>query len=242
MRPSPHHPQHRPPQPLAVLRVYPEQHQLGSVRIPQCQGEPAGVVIPPGSRWSPRNRWLRRHPCSRERTLPWHPPSCSGASLEAAPAGLARTLCGHGERPRGPQNTRGDTATPTATGPALRWPCGQGWLCATPGMSPSQSHPAPSTPRGKECLAQHPAVPAPGSDGAPRAPWHRMGVFKHDLAGTSVFTHVSLRGHGCECTPKQTHLYEYCIAYIIFFFFTQMTVLTRCQENNIGSQRFYQLL
>lgn len=72
-------------------------------------------------------------------------------------------------------------------------------------------------------------------------------VFTHANAGLRAgicaftgFERAPLWGLQMEEYPTSRHLYEYCIVYIIFF--TQMTVLTRCQENNIGSQRFYQLL
>lgn len=141
------------------------------------------------------------------------PPSCCRASLQATPAGLDQTLCSHSKRPRAPQNPGGVTTLPTA--PALRWPCGQG---KHQGQSPSQrgqSHPAPSTTRGEGLPGTAPCASTAQGWGS-TTPWHGMGAFKHDLAGTRVLT--ALWGHGCECTPKQTHLYEYCIVYIIFFF------------------------
>lgn len=217
MRPSPHHPQ--TPDPTAVLWVYPEQQRLSSPHIHPSMPVRAGWCRDssrePG--WSPGTDGCAGMACSRERTLPWHPPGCSGASLEATPAGLAQTLCGHSERPRGPQNPRGVTpALPTATAPTLRRPCGQAWPCASTGASSHRTGDKVPLPQarheGKDCLAQHPAVPPCQ---------HRAGMGLHDPRGTGwVYLSVTRQvpvcspaAHACPCgdtdvnVPQSRHTY-----------------------------------
>lgn len=194
----------------------PEQ-RLGSALIPQCRAEPAGVVIPPGS---PRSRWL----CSILVPGKGH---CPG------PAELQQGQPGgnpHRDGPNPLRSQREAKGSPKATRghriahSVCSSPAGALWtglaVCKHRGQSPSQSHPAPRN-EGKDCLAQHPAVPPCQHHGmGSTSPVDRMGPLKHDLAGTGVLTvgtRVPLWGHGCERTPKQTHLYEYCIVYIIFF-------------------------
>lgn len=188
---------------------------------------PARLV--PGKGRFPDTRQAAAGPAWRQPQPGWPKPSADTARGQGAPKTRVGSLLHCPQRlPQrcgGPADRAGGVQAP---GPV---PIASG----TKSPCPKAHH------EGKDCLAQHPAVPP--CHRAPRPPWHRMGVFKPEQVGTRVFTvstRVPLQGHGCECTPKQTHLYEYCIVYIIFF--TQMTVLTRCQENNIGSQRFYQLL
>lgn len=117
MRPSAHHPQCRPrspswvyPRPRSPSRVYPEHS--GPAHTPQCRGEPAGVVIPPGSRAAAQEQ-MAEHPCSRERVLPWHRRAAAAPAWSQPQLGWPKPTRGKG----GPQNPSGVTASPAQ-------PCG----------------------------------------------------------------------------------------------------------------------
>lgn len=143
--------------------------------------------------------------CSRERTLPRLPAELRrGPGAEEGSGLAAQTSLRSQRQPRNPAWAHVDCPQPRELWPAASHKAGHKPPCPEPGSRSARAAPPRHTAAGRE-------LPLP------RAPWTwRLSVQTRDGAAASA-RHAPLRGRQLRPHPTSRRLYEYCMAYIIFF-------------------------